>query len=79
MLFRSYCLHPTNIYAYRMLHGENAALPDEVYVEEGDCSRREFEARIAALPSAHQPYAIAIYANAVASKLALKSGAPASC
>ncbi|MBT4523049.1 MAG: glycerol acyltransferase [Halieaceae bacterium] len=78
-IIEQYCLHPTNIYAYRMLHGENAALPDEVYVEEGDCSRREFEARIAALPSAHQPYAIAIYANAVASKLALKSGAPASC
>ncbi|MEH6580959.1 MAG: 1-acyl-sn-glycerol-3-phosphate acyltransferase [Halioglobus sp.] len=72
-----YCLHPTNVYAYRMLHGEDVELPDDIYLEEGDCSRAEFEARIQALPAAHRPYALAIYANAVSSKLALDPGAAA--
>ena len=66
-----YCLHPTNLYAYRMLHGEEVSLPGALYLEEGDCSREEFEARIAAMPAEHRPYALAIYANAVNSKLEL--------
>ena len=74
-----YCLHPTNIFAYRMLHGEQAVVPDSLYREAGDCTRDEFEARIAAMPEAHRPYALAIYANAVVSKLALASDATASC
>jgi 1-acyl-sn-glycerol-3-phosphate acyltransferase len=69
-----YCLHPTNMYAYRMLHGADAPVPDDLYLEEGDCSQAEFEARIAAMPEAHRPYALAIYANAVVSKLALADG-----
>jgi 1-acyl-sn-glycerol-3-phosphate acyltransferase len=75
----SYCLHPTNIFAYRMLHGSDVVLPDDLYAEPGDCSAEQFEARIAAMPEAHRPYALAIYANAVASKLALKAGSPTSC
>ena len=74
-----YCLHPTNIFAYRMLHGEHAALPDSLYREAGDCTRDAFEARIAAMPEAHRPHALAIYANAVVSKLAIASDAPAPC
>ena len=74
-----YCLHPTNLYAYRSLHGEDAPIPDNLYLEEGDCSQAEFEARIAAIPEAHRPYALAIYANAVVSKLALADGALAPC
>jgi 1-acyl-sn-glycerol-3-phosphate acyltransferase len=66
-----YCLHPTNLYAYNMLHGEDAALPEDMYLEEGDCSRAEFEARINAMPEAHRPYALGIYANAITSKLNL--------
>ncbi|MCB1687432.1 MAG: 1-acyl-sn-glycerol-3-phosphate acyltransferase [Halioglobus sp.] len=66
-----YCLHPTNIYAYRRLYGADAPVPDELYLEEGDCSLAEFEARIEAMPEAHRPYALGIYANAVVSKLAL--------
>jgi hypothetical protein len=68
-----YCLHPTNVYAYRMLQGEDAALPADLYLEEGDCSRAEFEARINAMPEAHRPYALGIYANAISSKLDLAS------
>lgn len=64
-----YCLHPTNLYAYDMLYGEHAPAPEGLYVEEGDCSREEFEARINALPEGHRAYALAIYANAVVSKL----------
>jgi hypothetical protein len=74
-----YCLHPTNIYAYRMLYGDDAPLPDDLYLEDGDCSQEEFEARIAAMPEPHRPYALAIYANAVVSKLAFAQGCTASC
>jgi acyltransferase-like protein len=74
-----YCLHPTNIFAYHMLHGDDVVLPDDLYVEPGDCSEQQFKARIAAMPEAHRPYALAIYANAVASKLALKSGSQSPC
>ena len=62
-----------------MLHGEHAVLPDSLYREAGDCTRDAFEARIAALPEPHRPYALAIYANAVVSKLALAGHATASC
>jgi 1-acyl-sn-glycerol-3-phosphate acyltransferase len=78
-LIRAYCLHPTNLYAYRMLHGENVEIPETLYFEPGDCSREQFEARIEALPEAHRPYALANYANAVASKLRLLEGAGTPC
>ena len=72
-----YCLHPTNLQAYRMLHGEDAAVPDDLYLEEGDCSAEQFAARIAAMPEAHRPHALAIYANALVSKLGpAKAAAP---
>lgn len=64
-----YCLHPTNLYAYEMLYGEHAPAPRDLYSEEGEVSRDEFEARINALPEEHRPYALAIYANAVVSKM----------
>ncbi len=75
----SYCLHPTNIYAYEMLNPGAAPLPATLTSESGDCSREQFEQRIAAMPEAHRPYALAIYANAVVSKLALRAGSPAPC
>jgi hypothetical protein len=73
-VINGYCLHPTNIFAYHALHGADALLPDDLYLEEGDCSREQFEARIAALPAFHRPYALAIYANAVVSKLNQAAG-----
>ena len=78
-VIESYCLHPTNLYAYHMLHGDEREIPDDLYLEEGDSDRASFEARINAMPDAHRPYALAIYANAVASKLALAGGAGDSC
>lgn len=64
-----YCLHPTNLYAYQRLHGHAPDLPSGVRVEEGVCDEVQFNARIDALPEAQRPYALAIYANAVTSKL----------
>jgi 1-acyl-sn-glycerol-3-phosphate acyltransferase len=60
-----YCLHPTNIYAHQILHGEDADIPGDVFLEQGSCSREQFETRINAMPEAHRPYALAIYANAL--------------
>ena len=68
-IIEQYCLHPTNLHAYDMLYGDIVPAPDGLYLEEGDCSREEFEARINAMPEAHRPYALAIYANAVVNKL----------
>ncbi len=71
-----YVLHPTNFFAYRMLHG---AMPDLPCGADGspfaadhyrDIEQR-FAARIAALPESHRPYALAIYANPIVSKLEL--------
>ena len=78
-IISGYCLHPTNLFAYRSLYGEDAPVPADLYLEEGDCSEAKFEARIAAMPEAHRPYALAIYANAVVSKLALADGSETSC
>lgn len=74
-----YCLHPTNLYAYRRLHGADAPVPEQLYREEGDCSLPAFAARIDAMPEAHRPYALEIYANAVVSKLALAGRAQKPC
>jgi hypothetical protein len=69
---RDYCLHPSNFYAWRMLHGEDDPLAGELehlFAEEGDVGKQAFRERIEAMPEAHRPYALAIYANAIASKL----------
>lgn len=72
-----YCLHRTNCYAWEMLNGSAPPLPENVPVAKGDCSREQFERRIAAMPQDHQKYALAIYANAINSKLkALDSCSP---
>ena len=68
-VIQGYCLHPTNLFAYRMLHGEDVSLPSALYEEGGQVSREQFDARIDAMPEAHRPYALAIYANAIDSKL----------
>ncbi len=70
-VINEYCLHPTNIYAYQRMYGADAPLPPDLNREEGDCSEAAFDARINAMPEAHRPYALGIYANAVVSKLAL--------
>jgi hypothetical protein len=70
----SYVLHPTNFFAYRMLHGSLPDLPCGAAGEPFDAAKfadveTRFRARIDALPSEHRAYALGIYANPVASKL----------
>lgn len=75
----AYRLHGTNIQAYRMLNGVDAPLPVDTVLADGECSAQEFERRIAALPEGHRPFALAIYANAVVSKLSLADSAAQPC
>lgn len=74
-----YCLHPTNLYAYRMLHGEDAAVPSDLSREQGSVDRETFARRIEALPEPHRPYALALYANAVNSKINLAQSSSGPC
>ncbi|QIB65223.1 1-acyl-sn-glycerol-3-phosphate acyltransferase [Kineobactrum salinum] len=74
-----YCLHPTNLYAYRMLHGEDVAVPPDLSREQGSVDREAFTRRIDALPEPHRPYALALYANAVASKVVLAGSSAIPC
>ena len=74
-----YHLHPTNLFAYRRLHGDAAPLPTLPEPGSGSCSETQFNARIDAMPEAHRPYALALYANAVVSKLERNAADPAPC
>lgn len=69
-----YALHPTNFFAYRRLHGVYPELPCGVArtvfrAAEHARIEHDFSQRIDALPVDHQPYALAIYANPIVSKL----------
>jgi len=69
-IIADYRLHATNLYAYRRLHGATAPLPaDAALLGPSSCAEADFHARIDALPAAHRDCALAIYANAVVSKL----------
>ncbi len=59
----------TNAYAWKALHG---SMP-ELAVDEltGSCSEEAFLQRIQAIPAGQRDYALAIYANAIASRLSL--------
>ena len=69
----NYALHGTNIYAYRTLHGNEAALPAGAAAATGSCGEAEFNRRMQAIPEDQRPYALAIYANAVVSQLAAEA------
>jgi glycerol-3-phosphate O-acyltransferase len=69
-----YVLHPTNFFAYKMLHGKYPELdcgyPPKPFAIAGlEAEEQAFQARINALPEAHRPYALGIYANIISSKL----------
>lgn len=71
----AYVLHPSNFFAYHKLHGHYPDLPcganrEPFAPEQHQAVEQAFGQRIAALPEAHRPYALAIYANPIASKLA---------
>jgi hypothetical protein len=67
-VINNYHLHATNLYAYRALHGE---IPPALKVVDGGCSEAEFQQRMQAIPAPQRNFALAIYANAVTSKLRL--------
>ncbi len=69
-----YVLHPTNFFAYQRLHGSLPALPCGVEQKPFDVKEyahieKIFTDRINAMPAQHRPYALAIYANPIVSKL----------
>ena len=71
-----YVLHPTNFIAWQRLHGAWPDLSWGARSEKFDpdahaAVQQQFDARIAALPEPHRPYALALYANPVASRLKL--------
>ena len=73
-IVKSYVLHPTNFFAYKRLHGDYPALPCGAAHEPFDEAQHAnikaiFEQRMAAMPEPHRPYALAIYANPIVSKL----------
>lgn len=72
----NYVLHPTNFFAYKMLYGAYPDLPcgakRQAFSEsEHRAIQSLFAQRIAELPEPQRPYALAIYANPVVSKLSL--------
>ncbi len=72
----NYILHPSNFFAYKMLHG---SYPDGVYSENHtlfsplgmEQREREFQLRMDALPVEHKVYALGIYANTIERKKSL--------
>lgn len=67
----NYHLHPTNYFAYEMLHGSAPELAG--YTAESSAksqrARLSFEDRINALPEQHRAIALGIYANIIEQKL----------
>lgn len=66
----SYILHPSNFFAYKMLHGEypsgQYSADQKVFSIVGlEQQERAFQQRINALPKAHRDYALGIYANTI--------------
>ena len=72
----NYCLHPTNLQAYHMLGGSGEDARG-LHQEAGSISETAFAARMEAIPDAQQADALAIYANAVRSKILLRDGGSA--
>lgn len=75
-VWRNYVLHPTNLIAWQRLHGDWPLLPCGAAGLTFDpaahaATQQRFDDRIAALPEPHRPYALALYANPVASRLKL--------
>lgn len=70
----AYVLHPTNFFAYQRLYGSLPQLPCGVEQHIFDALQyahieKVFTQRIDALPEQQRPYALAIYANPIVSKL----------
>lgn len=75
-IIANYVLHPTNFFAYKMLHGhypagEYSAQHKPFDIKGLEQREQAFQQRINALPEMHRPYALGIYANTIDSKLQL--------
>lgn len=73
-ILRNYVLHASNCIAYEILHGAAPAVefgfPPKPFIgADVSAERAEFNARLAAIPAEQQAIYLAIYANAVVSKL----------
>lgn len=69
-IIRQFVLHPTNFFAYKMLHGEypqgvHSSDQQAFSIDGLEASERDFKARIEALPEQHREYALGIYANPI--------------
>lgn len=72
-IISNYVLHSSNYFAYKLLHGE---YPQDQFGEDqrdfssADLKAKErvFQQRIEAMPEAHRPYALGIYANPIVRK-----------
>ncbi|MEP4486671.1 MAG: 1-acyl-sn-glycerol-3-phosphate acyltransferase [Halioglobus sp.] len=73
-ILKDYCLHPTNLYAYRRLHECDPPDAEELYLEPGAISEADFQQRIDAMAAPLRPLALAIYANAVTQKIKTAPG-----
>ena len=77
-VIKNYVLHPTNFFAYKMLHGH---YPEGIYSSQHkpfsvvglEAQEAAFKQRIEALPKEHQVYALGIYANSITRKQAQES------
>ncbi len=65
-ILRAYRLRPSNLWAFRELHGDPEPMPQ---IADGSVSEADFKARIAAMPETDRIYALASYANALKSHL----------
>lgn len=74
-ILKDYCLHPTNLYAYRRLHECDPPDAAALYLEPGAISEIDFQQRIDAMAAPLRPLALAIYANAVTQKINAAPGA----
>jgi len=73
-IINNYQLHGTNLFAWRALHGATASLPEGLNAPSGSCDEAAFQRRMQMIPAEQREYALAIYANAVQSKLAAIEG-----
>ncbi len=72
-VWNNYVLHPTNFFAYKMLHGE---YPEGVYASEHkpfaidglEADEQRFQQRMDSLPAEHRRFALGIYANPISAK-----------
>lgn len=76
-IISSYQLHPTNYFAYEMLHGSYPAIYESIKSQykpnELEQKLSKFKTRMDAIPEKHKSYALKIYANPLVQRLQLEN------